>query len=608
MFNKIKTVLIGKPLPNWEHKHQRLSNKIALAVFSSDALSSVAYATEEILLVLIAAGSLALSYSLPVAMAIIGLLTILVISYFQTIKAYPKGGGSYIVSKDNLGTNASLVAAAALMLDYILTVAVSVAAGVAALTSAFPILYPERIPLGVFIIIFITIMNLKGVKESGVTFAIPTYMFIISFFAMLSVGFWKYFSGTLTPVDVGIQADALSAITIFLVLRAFASGCTALTGIEAISDGVQAFRPPESRNARTTLVIMGMILALLFFGITFLSFQMHLSPMPDRTVVSILAENIFDGRNIFFYLIQAFTMLILALAANTGFADFPRLCYFLSRDKFLPRQFTHLGERLVFSNGIIFLGFASSILIIIFGGNVHHLIPLYAVGVFTSFTLSQSGMVVKHFRDKEKNWKISASINALGAFITLMALIVILYAKFTHGAWAIIVMIMLLLFIFKEIHKHYRNVADQLSVRSMEIRSQSKERHLLIVLIPSYNICAVRALNFAKTLHQRIEAVHVNLKQKETDDLIKYWKKHHKDVKLKIIESPYRKLIEPISEYIDKLETDDKKLNVTVVIPEFVPHKWWQHLLHNQTGLAIKTAIHFRKRTHFINVQYHLDK
>ena len=609
MLNKLRELLIGKPLPNWEHKHQRLSKKVALAVFSSDALSSVAYATEEILLVLIAAGSVALSFALPIALAIILLLTILVISYSQTIKAYPKGGGSYIVSKDNLGTNAGLVAASALMLDYILTVAVSVAAGVAALTSAFPVLFPERVLIGVGFILFITVMNLKGIKESGTIFAIPTYMFIISFLLMIGIGFWKYSIGTLTPAIIQTQTEALSAITLFLLLRAFASGCTALTGIEAISDGVKAFRKPESRNARITLIVMGVILAILFFGITFLAYQMHLTPMHDRTLISILAENIFNGRNVLFFLIQGFTMLILVLAANTGFADFPRLCYFLAKDKFLPRQFTHLGERLVFSNGIILLGLVSSLLIIIFKGNVHYLIPLYAVGVFTSFTLSQTGMVVKHFKDKEKNWKVSAVINSFGAVITFIALSIILYAKFIHGAWIIIIMIGLLLLMFKEIRSHYTDIAEQLSVKNMNIELKRKpERHLLIVLIPSYNSCVVRALNFAKSLNKKAEALHVNLKQEETDELLAYWKKHHKDTKLTIIESPYRKLIDPISKYIDNLEEADENLNITVVIPEFVPYKWWHNLLHNQTGFAIKTAIHFRKRTHFINVQYHMEK
>jgi len=608
MFNKLKELLIGKPLPNWEHKHQRLTKKVALAVFSSDALSSVAYATEEILLVLVTAGTAALSYALPIALAIIGLLAILIVSYSQTIKAYPKGGGAYSVSKDNLGTNAGLVAASALMLDYILTVAVSVAAGVAALTSALPALYPERIIIGISVIAFITIMNLKGIKESGTVFAIPTYMFIISFFIMIGIGFWRYFTGTLTPVIIQTQTEALTAISLFLILKAFAAGCTALTGVEAISNGVKAFREPESKNARITLIVMGVILAILFFGITFLIYHMHITPLHDRTIISILAENIFNGRNLMFFLIQGFTMLILMLAANTGFADFPRLCYFLARDKFLPRQFTHLGERLVFSNGIILLGVIASLLIILFKGNVHYLIPLYAVGVFTSFTLSQTGMVVKHFKDKEKNWKISAFINSLGAFVTFIALIIILYAKFVHGAWMIVIMIAILIFMFKKIHSHYTEIAKQLSVKNVVTKKIEPETHLLLVLIPSYNSCAVHALNFAKSLNSKTEALHVNLKQDETDQLLEHWKKNKVKTKLTIIKSPYRKLIEPVSEYIDKLEEQDENLNITVIIPEFVPHKWWHNLLHNQTGWAIKTAIHYRRRTHFINVQYYLKK
>jgi hypothetical protein len=354
---------------------------------------------------------------------------------------------------------------------------------------------------------------------------------------------------------------------------------------------------------------MGIILATFFFSITFLSYQMHLSPMQDRTLISIFAENIFGGRNILFFLIQGFTMLILVLAANTGFADFPRLCYFLARDKFLPRRFTHLGERLVFSNGIILLGAVSSMLIIIFKGSVHYLIPLYAVGVFTSFTLSQTGMVVKHFKDKEKNWKISAVINATGAITTFIAVSIMLYAKFIHGAWAIVVMIGILLFVFKTIRSHYSDVAEQLSVKNMDVKKKSPpEHHLLLVLVPTYNSCVVRALNFAKTLNDKTEALHINLKQEDTDKLLAYWKKNHIKTRLIILQSPYRKLLEPIIEYVDKLEKEDSTLNITIVIPEFVPHKWWHNLLHNQTEAAIRTAIHFRKRTHFINVQYHLEK
>ncbi|MEM4397697.1 MAG: amino acid permease, partial [Candidatus Woesearchaeota archaeon] len=423
LFEKLKKFIIGEALPNWEYKHQRLSKKIALAIFSSDALSSVAYATEEILLVLITAGIFALSYSLPISLIIVFLLLILIISYRQTITAYPNGGGAYIVAKDNLGEKPGLIAAASLLMDYILTVAVSVAAGVAALTSAFPELLRYKIMIALIVIFFIMIMNLKGVKESGIVFAIPTYMFLFSFLVMIFIGFIKYFTGNIESLP-HTEIAFSSSVSLFLLMRAFSSGCAALTGVEAISNGVPAFKKPESENAKKTLTIMAFFLSFLFFGITFLSFKFGITPQHDRTVVSMLAENIF-GRNLFFFIIQGFTMLILFLAANTAYADFPRLCYFLAKDRYMPNQFKHLGDRLVFSTGIIFLSFAASLLIILFKGSVHLLIPLYAVGVFTSFTLSQSGMVVKNIREKKEKWKRKAFINGLGALMTLIALLII---------------------------------------------------------------------------------------------------------------------------------------------------------------------------------------
>ncbi|MBN2367983.1 APC family permease, partial [Candidatus Woesearchaeota archaeon] len=437
MIKRIKRAVIGKPLPNWEYKHQRLPKTLALAVFSSDSLSSVAYATEEILLVLVTAGAAYLSYSLPISLIILFLLWVLIMSYRQTIQAYPHGGGAYSVAKENLGKYPGLVAASALLLDYMLTAAVSVAAGVAALTSAFPVLLPYKVLMGVLLMLFIAILNLKGVKESGVIFAIPTYLFIISFLTMIIVGMYRYATGQIVPLPTE-EITAVTGFSLFLLLRAFSSGCAALTGIEAVSNGVPAFKQPESKNARITLVIMAILLTVLFFGITFLAQQYHVTPHHERTIVSYLAENIL-GRNLFYYIIQAFTMLILVLAANTSFADFPRLCFFLAKDKFLPRQFLQLGDRLVFSNGIMFLGIASSLLIILFGGSVHHLIPLYAVGVFTSFTISQSGMVKKNCYEKNKDWK-AIWINSIGAMMTLVALIIITITKFMAGAWIIVFM------------------------------------------------------------------------------------------------------------------------------------------------------------------------
>ncbi|MEM2131249.1 MAG: APC family permease [Candidatus Woesearchaeota archaeon] len=607
LFEKLKKFIIGEALPNWEYKHQRLSKKIALAVFSSDALSSVAYATEEILLVLITAGIFALSYSLPIAMIIVFLLLILIISYRQTITAYPNGGGAYIVAKENLGEKPGLIAASSLLMDYILTVAVSVAAGVAALTSAFPELLNYKIIIGLLVIFFIMLMNLKGIKESGIVFAIPTYMFLFSFLVMIFIGFIRYFTGNIESLQHTELAFS-SSVSLFLLMRAFSSGCAALTGVEAISNGVPAFKKPESNNAKTTLTIMAFFISFLFLSITFLSFKYNIVPQHDKTVVSILAENIF-GRNIFFYIIQGFTMLILFLAANTAYADFPRLCYFLAKDRYMPNQFKHLGDRLVFSTGIIFLSFSASLLIILFKGSVHLLIPLYAVGVFTSFTLSQLGMVFKNIREKKEKWKRKAFVNGLGSLMTFIALIIIAITKFFYGAWIIIVLLPIIIFIFIKIKEHYIELSKELSLDNVKPPLKfKKQKHKMIVLINSLNKASIRALEFAKNFCNDVEALHINMSGSEAKKLKEKWEKFNPDVNLIMIDSPYRRMIKPLLNYLDEIEKKDRNLNVTIVIPEFVPKRWWQFLLHNQTGLSLKTAIFFRKRTSYISVQYFLKK
>ena len=609
MLEHLKHKILGDPLPNAEYKHQRLSKKVALAVFSSDALSSVAYATEEIVLVLFSVGAAALAYTLPVTLVIIFLLWVLIMSYRQTIQAYPNGGGAYIVAKDNLGTIPGLVAGSALLLDYILTVAVSVAAGVAAVTSAFPFLYPEKVLIGVSVVAFIAIMQLKGVRESGIVFSIPTYIFIFSFILMILVGLFKYFTGTLTTSIVYVQAETFSAVSIFLLLRAFSSGCTALTGVEAISNGIPAFQEPESTNARKTILYMAVIMTFLFFGVSFLAYHMGITPAAGRTMVSLIAENLF-GKGIFFYIIQACTMLILFLAANTSFADFPRLASFLAKDKFLPNQFTRLGERLVFSNGIIMLGIFSCILLIMFNGDVHLLIPLYAVGVFTSFTLSQSGMVIRHLRIREKHWQSHMLINLLGAIMSGVAMIIIAVTKFMHGAWMIVILIILLVIFFLRINKHYTEVAEQLSISNVDVNKILAEpaKHMFVVLVPSLHRGIVEALHRVRNMCDHIVAVHINIGGPETERLIKYWEKYNPGVRLVVIDSPYRQLIGPLMTYLDKIEAKAPKLHVTVVVSEFIPRHIWQMILHNQTAQAIKLAIHFRKRTDFISIRYHLDR
>ncbi|MBN2422986.1 amino acid permease [Candidatus Woesearchaeota archaeon] len=450
-------------------------------------------------------------------------------------------------------------------------------------------------------------MNLKGTRESGIAFSIPTYFFIISFLVMILIGFMRYFTGTLTPAVVDYQLTVVSGASVFFLLRAFSSGCVALTGIEAVSNGVLAFKKDESKNAVKTLFAMAILLSVLFFGITFLSIKMNIVPSLERTVVSIIAENLF-GKTMFFYVLQACTMLILFLAANTSFADFPRLCFFLAKDNYLPNQFKRLGDRLVFSNGIMFLGLSASLLLVLFGASVHNLIPLYAVGVFTSFTLSQAGMTKRHFALKSRNWRLSALVNILGTIMSFTVLIIIAVSKFTEGAWIIIILIPIFVFIFKKIHGHYTNLAGQLSVADLKKIRFKKEKHLLIVLVPSFHKGIIKALNFAKTFSDKVIAVHFKLTDRDTENVLKYWKKFNVPVKLDIVDSPYRTLISPLNAYLDRIEKRDPNLQVIVIIPEFVPKKGWHHFLHNQTGLALKTNIHFRKRTSFISIQYHLEK
>ncbi|MFH0875357.1 MAG: APC family permease [archaeon] len=608
MLRKIKRFIIGEALPNWEYKHQRLSKKVALAVFSSDAMSSVAYSTEEVAIVLITAGAVAMSFSLPIALAILVLLWVLVFSYRQTVEAYPKGAGSYTVAMENLGITPGLAAASSLLIDYILTVSVSVAAGVAALTSAFPLLIPYKVVIGVGVVFIIMLINLKGVKESGLFFAFPTYIFILSYLAMIGVGFYRFFTGTLEPTIIQEHAPILTSISIFFILRAFSGGCTALTGVEAISNGVLAFKKPEADNAKKTLVWMGIIMTIMVFGITFLGYQLHVQPEHSRTFVSLIAENLF-GRTFFYFVIQAATMFILFLAANTSFADFPRLCYFHARDNFMPRQFTQLGDRLVFSNGIMFLAICSSALIVLFKGGVHQLIPMYAVGVFTSFTLSQAGMIKRHITLKHKHWVHSVIINGIGFILTLIVLIIVIITKFTHGAWFVLILVVFFNFLFKGIRKHYDSVGEQLKVNDFSCSQVvKKEEHILIVMVPSFNQGVVKALSFAKNFCKNVVAVHINISKKESAKLHHDWEKCKPGIKLITVESPYRELVGPFLKYIDELEAKNPKLNITVVIPEFVPIKWYHHFLHNHTGLALKTAIHFRKRVSYIAVQYHLEK
>lgn len=605
--NPLKRFFIGRPIATSDDAHHRLSKKVALPVFASDAISSTAYATEEILIVFLSlagVGVTAYSRLVPISLLVVLLLIIVVSSYRQTIYAYPTGGGSYIVSRENLGKYPSLVAGASMLIDYILTVAVSVAAGVAAIISAFNSLAPYRVELCIGFIALLTIANLRGLKESGALFAPPTYLYIISLFSLIGVGLFKVFFRDLGPIAHDSTAakellDGQNAVTLFFFLKAFSSGAVALTGIEAVSDGVPAFKKPEPRNAATTLAWMAAILGTSFFGLSVLA--QHLQPLKDEhglikdTVLAQMAEQVYGGRNIFFYITQFATFGILILAANTAYADFPRLSSFIARDSFLPRQFMNRGDRLVFSNGVIFLGFVASLLVFSFGGLVNALIPLYAVGVFTGFTLSQSGMFARHRKFKEPGWAMRAFFSLLGAITTAFVAGIVVFVKFTDGAWIPAVLIPTLVLCFISINRHYKRVKSFLKVD--DNYAVPFHTHFVIVLVESVNQGVLQALKYAQSLRpDRLIALSVIQTPEDGVKLTEQWAEHRLDIELDMVLSEFRDLTEPILRRINELDDEDSDDLITVVIPEFVTsiRSQW---LHNQSALAIKTRLLFRPNT-----------
>jgi amino acid transporter len=601
--SRLKRLFLGSPLPTAQSRHERLAKSTALAVFASDALSSVAYATEEILLVLVLAGTVALSYSLPISIAIAILIAIVVSSYRQTIRAYPQGGGAYIVSKDNLGVPAGLVAGAALLIDYVLTVAVSVAAGIAALTSAVPGLFPYRPWLCVAAVVAIAVANLRGIRESGKIFAAPTYLFIASLGVLIIYGGLGAVFDFLPEAPYQRHPPGLEGVGLFLFLRAFASGCTALTGVEAVSDGVPAFKPPEAHNARTVLTVLGVILIVLFLGITFLAYDFGIAPRHEETVISQLARHVFGGGAIYFE-IQAVTMMILLLAANTSFADFPRLSFFLARDRFIPRQFATQGDRLVFSNGILILSGLAALLLVIFRGDTHALIPLYAVGVFLSFTLSQASMVRRWLRLKEEGWWWRWWLNALGAVVTGLVMVTIAATKFTHGAWIVVLLIPTLVAVFVMVHRHYEEVAVQLSLDAFS--PPPPMTNTVLVLVGDIHRGVIKAIQYAQTLSPNAKAVFVETDPERTRRLEEKWGRYGMGAPLIVLTSPYRSLLGPLTKYVDHLQNQGENHVVTIVLPEFIPARWWQLGLHNQTAFLIKGAMLFRKNVIVTDVPYHL--
>jgi amino acid transporter len=607
LFAQAKRLIVGEPIPSHLAHHERLSRFTGLAVLSSDPLSSVAYATEEILRVLILVGAGALTLATPIALVIATILAIVVFSYRQTIFAYPSGGGAYIVAKDNLGETPALIAAAALLIDYVLTVAVSIAAGVAAITSAFPQLHVNRVEMTLGFVLVLTLGNLRGIRESGRIFALPTYVFVVSLLALIAAGAWRAFAGTIQPVT-GAPAiqPAGETLTLFLLLTAFSNGCTAMTGVEAVSNGVPAFKPPEAKNAAATMLMMAVLSITMFTGITLLAHAYHIVPSEQETVVSQIARGVFGGRGWPYYIVQAGTMAILVLAANTAYADFPRLASILARDRYVPRQLMNQGDRLAFSNGIIGLSVFASVLLIVYGGDTHALIPLYMIGVFVSFTLSQAGMVVHWKKLRGPGWKTSAAINGFGAVVTGIVLVVVAITKTREGAWIILLLIPIHVVLFRASRRHYEEVARQLSLNGFT--NGTKHKNIVLVPMSGVHRAVVQALEYAKTLSSDVRGIYVNIDPVALAQMRGQWDRWGNGVPLVVLESPYRSLMEPLLEYIEQVTTERPSDFLTIVLPEFVPARWWHHVFHNQRALLIKGSLLFKPNIVVTSVPFHLRR
>jgi len=609
----IKRALLGRPIATADEHGHRLSKKLALPVFASDAISSTAYATEEILIVLVLAGAGALRLSVPISLAVAGLLVIVALSYQQTVRAYPQGGGSYRVGHDNLGVIPGLIAAASLLTDYVMTVAVSISSGVAAISSAFPALHDHRVLVAVVLVVLVAVANLRGLRESGILFSVPTYSFVVLCGGLILVGLYRHFFGDLPQAQYEDTLKASHGLTLFLVLRAFSGGCSAMTGTEAISDGVPSFKRPESHNAAITLGIMAAILGTLLVGITFLARSIHVQPLEEVTVLSQIGHVVYGGGTLYFAL-QIATMAILVVAAQTSFADFPRLSSILARDGFLPRQFMNRGDRLVFSNGVIGLALISIVVIVVFGAEVHSMIPLYAVGVFTSFTISQAGMVRRwhRLRDQESGWAHRAAMNGFGACLTAVVAVVVVSTKFTQGAWIVALVIPALVLLFYSIHRHYRRVApffEPANAATLERLGQladSPPRTTVVLFVSQVNELTARSLSFARALSpDSVHAVTIKGDEESLDRLEDHWAELGIDVPLRVIESPFRELVRPALAYIRSLEPGPSHL-VTVIIPEFVVQHWWEAFLHNQNALRLKGALLLVPWVVVVSVPYHL--
>lgn len=608
MISSIKRFLIGRPLKSTELGEQKLNKTKALAILSSDALSSVAYGPEQILIVLFTISAAAFWYSIPIAVGVLILLTALILSYRQIIFAYPHGGGAYVVSKENLGVNPGLIAGGSLLVDYILTVAVSVSAGTDALTSAFPELHDYNVVIAIIFVLFITTLNLRGVTESASILAYPVYLFVLALFILIGAGLYKIFTG---DVSVNLHEPVgtpVAGITLFLLLKAFASGSSALTGVEAISNAIPNFKDPAPKNAARTLTAMGALLALLFSGIVYLAYFYGIAPNEKVTVVSQIAEDTF-GRNFMYYFIQGTTALILILAANTGYTAFPLLAVNLAKDKFIPRMFTVRGDRLGYSNGIIILAIASILLIVFFKGQTEHLIPLYAVGVFIPFTLSQTGMMLKWIREKPEGWVAKLIINTTGAVISFVVTLMFFLTKFAQ-VWSVLIFLPLIILMFHRIKKHYDAVGDQLRITTCE-PALAVEGNVIIVPVAGITHVVENSLNYAKSLSaDQIIAVYVAFERDEEKKFEEKWKEWQPDIRLVTLHSHYRSIINPLTKFVDTVQRKASEANyvVTVIIPQFIPKKGWHNILHNQSSLLIRSFLLYRRNVIVTTVPYHLKK
>ena len=607
LYARLKRLLFGRPLPSDRLDHERLDKKTALAVLSSDAISSVAYATEQTLIVLAVLGSPAFGYVVPISAVIVGLLVLVALSYRQTIFAYPGGGGSYTVAKDNLGTMPGLVAAAALLTDYILTVSVSISGGVAAITSAYPAVLPHTVAVCMASVAVLALVNLRGVRESGIAFSVPTYVFIGMMLLLIGSGIVKMMSGgaltgtSIPAAPTGSLPGPTSFALVFLVLRAFAEGCVAMTGTEAISNGVGAFKRPSAHNAAVTLTWMAAILAVFFLGTSELARHFAVMPTATETVLSQLGRKVFGlgGR---YFVLQYATFAILVLAANTAFADFPRLASILARDGYMPRQFGARGDRLAFSNGILALAAVAMLLIWLFRGVTSALIPLYAIGVFVCFTLSQGGMVMHWLRSRDAGWRWRAALNGVGAVATALVSIVQIVTKFTYGAWIVVLIIPLIIVVLRRIHRHYEHFAREVAYSGQA--PLMFLHHTVVVPVNGITKPAAGALVYATTISEDVRAVYVEVDPDTSDELRRRWNEWDIGIELTVLGSPYRSILRPLTDYVNSLIERDQSDLVTVVVPEIVPRRWWGHLLHNKTALFIRTAFLFRPNVVVTAVPY----